>query len=142
MAEGLLRHMLPDTLKDSVVIRSAGTSAYDGLDAEPLAIRTLLDRGIDIRTHRSRMIDDLMLADADLILVMEKVHREYVRRLLPSDANSVYLLGGFEMQQHAQEVTDPYGGSLDTYQRCAQTLTTHLERVVDHLQKEVQGKMY
>ena len=133
--------MLPDTLKGSVVVRSAGTNAYDGLEAEPFAVRALLDRGIDISSHRSRVIDDMMLADADLILAMEQMHREYVRQLLPSGAELVRLLSHFAPQQYGQEVPDPYGGSLETYKRCARTIATHLEWVVDHLQKKVQGRM-
>ena len=141
MAEGLLYHMLPDTLKGTVVVRSAGTNAYDGLEAEPFAVRALLDRGIDISSHRSRVIDDIMLADADLILTMEQMHREYVRQLLPSGAGHVHLLSDFEPQQEGQEVPDPYGGSLETYKCCARTIATYLEWVVDHLQKKIQGRM-
>jgi protein-tyrosine phosphatase len=140
MAEGLLEHILPDTLKGSVAVQSAGTHAYDGLEAEPFAVRALLDRGIDIRSHRSRMIDDMMLADADLILAMEEMHREYVRQLLPPGADHVHLLGEFEPQQDGLEVPDPYGGTLETYQRCAQTINAYLEGVIDHLQKEVHGR--
>ena len=142
MAEGLLGHMLPDTLKGSVAIQSAGTHAYDGLEAEPSAVQALLDRGIDIRSHRSRMIDDIMLADADLILAMEEMHREYVRQSLPSGVDHLHLLGEFKPQQGGQEVPDPYGGSLEVYRRCAQTINTYLEGVIDYLQKEVHGRMH
>ena len=139
MAEGILGHMLPGALKERISVQSAGTHAYDGLDAEPFAVRTLLDRDIDIRSHRSKRVDDTMLANADLILAMEDAHLVHAQRMLPAAADRMHLLGEFDIQQSGEEVPDPYGGTLETYQQCAQTISAYLEGVIDHLHNAIGG---
>ena len=93
MAEGILRDILPDALRDSVSVDSAGIYASDGLHAEPFAVRACKKMGIDIAAHRAKGVNSEMLARSDLILVMEQGHASYIRQLIPLEADKVHLIG-------------------------------------------------
>ena len=138
MAEGILQDILPDALREWVLVDSAGIHAADGLNAEPFAVQACKKQGIDIAVHRARSVNLEMLARSDLILAMEQGHASFVRQLIPSEMDKVHLLGEFNNSQVAEEVPDPYGGSLEEYQKCAGQIRRHLKGVVKYL---AQGKI-
>jgi protein-tyrosine phosphatase len=72
MAEGLLRARFADRGIDATV-SSAGL-AFDDRPATPDAIRAASAHAVDIRDHRSRIIDASMVSAADLIIGMERMH--------------------------------------------------------------------
>ncbi len=63
MAEGLARAGAPDGWK----VYSAGS--HPG-SVHPLAIEAMRERGIDIRQHRAKGLDDVPLADADVVVTL------------------------------------------------------------------------
>lgn len=133
MAEGILNDILPDALREWVLVDSAGIYASNGLNAEPFAVQTCKNQGIDITAHRARGVNSEMLDRSDLILAMEQGHASFVRQLIPSEAGKVHLLGEFNNRQVAEAVPDPYGGSLEEYQKCAGQIRRHLDGVVKYL---------
>lgn len=77
MAEGILRARLAE-VAPTVTVGSAGL-LFDGREAEPDTIRVMRKRGIDVAEHRARQISTDLLAEASLILGMERRHvREVV----------------------------------------------------------------
>ena len=74
IAEGILKLRLAERRIDSVDVFSAGTFAMDGRPAADLAVTVAADHNVDLSEHRSRHITRQMLADADLVIGMEKDH--------------------------------------------------------------------
>lgn len=72
MAEALLRERLRERGVDAVV-SSAGLS-FDDRAATNDAIDVAAGYGLDIRNHRSRVLAPELVADADLVLAMERLH--------------------------------------------------------------------
>ena len=68
MAQALLARRLPNAEVSSAGSLSSGRPATDG------AVRVMTARGIDIASHRSRVVDGDMLHDADLVLAMTRAH--------------------------------------------------------------------
>ncbi len=64
MAEGLARAMAPP---DGYRFLSAGSQPGT---LNPLAVRALAEQGIDIAHHRSKGLDDVPLAQADVIVTL------------------------------------------------------------------------
>lgn len=122
MAAGLASHLLPDALQNRVQITSAGISALHGNPAEPNAITTSSRMGIDISNHRARQITSDLATSADLILTMEVMQRDVVRRMLFWKKSKVRLLTDFCPHTNAPDIKDPYGGPLRAYQVCFDTL--------------------
>jgi protein-tyrosine phosphatase len=98
-------------------IQSAGTWTEAGVPATQFSQVVMERRQIDLTQHRSRPVDGELLRAADVILVMTHNHRESLQAEFPEIADRVYLLSQLIDRQF--DVEDPYGGSLDDYQACA-----------------------
>lgn len=127
MAEALFRARLKKERSDwqSWRVESAGTWATDGEPASKRSSQVMEEYGLDLREHRSRTVTRELLEDFDLILTMEQGHKEALRVEFPSVADRVFLLS--EMHGAATAVEDPYGGSLETYQKTAKQIDRFLE---------------
>jgi protein arginine phosphatase len=116
MAEYLLRAMLGDESGWSV--ESAGTHALDGMPASPESVQVLAeDEGIDLAPHRSRMIGEAIVAEADLLVCMTAGHRADILRYFPSAQGKTFVLSDFAVEQDLGGVPDPVGRSLAVYRR-------------------------
>ena len=87
MAEGLLRHRLGD----AVQVRSAGILP-GGVAASAPGVEVLAARGIDLAAHVRRTMDNRELAEADLVIGMERRHvQEAIVRVPAAEAWSFTL---------------------------------------------------
>ncbi len=104
MAEGLLRDWC---LKKStgIHVASAGIAALVGDAADSKAVALMADKGIDIHTHRARQLSSAMIAEHDLILVMEAGHIKAINAMAPQSRGKVHLLGKWNDNE---EIADPY----------------------------------
>lgn len=93
MAATLLRARLRDVAPE-VEVASAGL-LFDDRPAEPNAVRAMRHRGLDVADHRSQRIDLDLLADASLILGMERGHLRAVCELSPDLFGRAYTLPEF-----------------------------------------------
>jgi protein-tyrosine phosphatase len=98
-------------------VESAGTWASGGQPAAEFSRQVMQERGLDINNHRSQSITRELMHAFDLILVMEKNHKEALRAEFPEFAEKVYLLG--EMAGYAHDVDDPIGLSKADYRAAA-----------------------
>jgi protein-tyrosine phosphatase len=139
MAEGLLRHMLPERWKPKIHIHSAGTHGLDDQPAASFAIQAAAEMGVDISGHRARSLDPEMVSQADLILVMEPVHREIIARAVrPEERNRLRLLADFETPRQSDTIDDPYNQSLKVYRACLNRIRDCLEGVLPYLTSDRQ----
>ena len=130
MAMGLMQNKVRDSINEWS-IESAGTWAING---EPAAINTekvLEERGIDIHSHRSRLVTLDMMRQFKLILTMERGHKEALQVEFPDHAVKVLLLS--ELLDGIFDVHDPIGGPLENFQETAkeieQILTDGFENI-------------
>lgn len=72
MAEGFLRHRLAER-GIAARVSSAGVVGA-GRPASESAVKAMIDHGIDIGDHRSRLIDPSMVRAADLVVGMAREH--------------------------------------------------------------------
>jgi protein-tyrosine-phosphatase len=133
MAEGLMKALLFPVSNHHIMVCSAGTHAEDGLPAEPGAVRAAREHGADIGGHRSRAIDGSLIADADLILVMERQQARFIRSMAHVTPDALRLLGEFAGGAGAPEIPDPYGGSFAVYRHCAEMIRGCLDGVIDFI---------
>jgi len=100
MAEALLRLRAPAGLH----IHSAGIGALVGEPADPVSVRLMQDRAIDITAHRARQLTAMMVQQAELILVMEEKHMQHIHSLSPPAHGKVHCLGKWS----EKDIPDPY----------------------------------
>lgn len=112
-------------------IESAGTWARNGLPV-PRHVETVMGEwGLTLQQHRSRMIQPQLVTTFDLILVMEKGHREALRIEFPQRAHRVVLLS--ELAGYRYDIADPINGSLDDVRATAHELAALLARGFDRI---------
>jgi protein-tyrosine phosphatase len=99
MAEALLAQALPEAK-----VSSAGIGALVGHAADEHARILLLERGVDISSHRARQLSIHLSSDSDVILVMEQYHKDFIERAYPFTRGKVYRLGQFDKL----DIPDPY----------------------------------
>ena len=91
---------------------------------------------VDISSHRARQITGELAGSVDLILTMEILHRAMVRRMLSWEKAKVRLLTDYCPQPHEPEIKDPYGGPLQAYQDCLDTLVPCVKALIAWLETE------
>lgn len=101
VGERLLRAALP-----KLNIASAGLAAMVGEGADEVAQAASAEKGIDLSGHIARMMTPELGADYDLILVMEKSHRNEIARRMPQLVGRTMLFG--QWIDGGADVPDPY----------------------------------
>jgi protein-tyrosine phosphatase len=139
MAAGALRQAL-GTDSERVVVESAGTAAWEGQPATDPSIRVAASFGVDITGHRSRRVTPEMLRAADLVLVMEPVHRAAVLALGAETERSHLLSAWPEPGEPKLVLSDPFGGSTEAYEECWRRIGRHVERVVPKLREALRAR--
>lgn len=133
MAEALLRRQI-ERAGDAPRLRvaSAGTWGPSDAPAAALSQQLLAQEGLDLSAHRSRLLTQRELDDADLILVMTRTHKEDITQRFARAADKLYLFS--EMIGKRDDIADPHGGELADYQACKKALeeivTTGYARIV------------
>ena len=116
MAEALFRHMLKAEKITDIEVFSRGLGALADRPISQGAADTLRAVGVDAKKHQARQISAQDVAGADLILTMEKEHREMIRSDFPEAASKTFLLK--EYTGGSGDVRDPIGGSPQDYEKC------------------------
>jgi protein-tyrosine-phosphatase len=134
MAAALLRQQVSQRGEERQwQIQSAGTWAEPGLPATQFSQAVMARRQIDLTGHRSQPLDDSLLQAANVILVMTRNHQESLQAEFPGVGGKVYLLS--QLIDRKFDIDDPYGGSLDDYEVCADEieniLTNGLARLAE-----------
>jgi protein-tyrosine phosphatase len=129
MAEYLLRHRLAQTRVWDGRVLSAGVSALTMQPADRVVVMLMMDRNIDITSHRAIQLTDQHVREADLVLVMEKCHREVVLELDPAARGKTFLLGHWS----DTEIRDPYLCSKKAYLDALQSIDIGLTAWVDKM---------
>jgi protein-tyrosine-phosphatase len=129
MAESLFRGMLQEKLPNEAQdwkVRSAGTWTVDGEPAATGARNTMLLFGLSLEDHQSAQVTYQMMNDYNLILVMEKGHKEALQIEFPDRAERIFLLS--EMVGGKYEIEDPIGGEPARYVTIARQIDSLLEQ--------------
>ena len=93
-------------------IISAGLAAYRDAGASENAIEAMREIGVDISGHRSQPLTPSIIRQADIIIPMTGQHRQLLTAMgVPA-----------EKLRSIGEIPDPYGGDLDVYRQCRDTL--------------------
>src|SRR5437764_10905450 len=134
LAAALLERALKERGID-VTVTSAGTGAWDGAPASEGAYLVGLERGLDLSSHRARLLTRELVENADLILTMARHHRARVDEL--GGEGRVFVLGEYAGREGDDaEVSDPFGGDLAVYRDTCGDVEALLQTAVERIVKE------
>jgi protein-tyrosine phosphatase len=136
MAEAIFRKLLSERLACSdeeltdrgYVVLSAGLATTAGMPASEHSVAVLRPHGIDLSGHHSQSATAELLAVADRVVTMTSSHRESIISRFPDLTERVRLLSA-----EGRDVSDPFGGSRDEYERCRHEIQHHLLRLIESL---------
>ncbi|MBD3296713.1 MAG: low molecular weight protein arginine phosphatase [Candidatus Omnitrophica bacterium] len=114
MAEGYLRHRAEEKGLD-LEVRSAGTLGLPGLSPAKESLQALTSAGVSVETLRSKALTPDLVEWADLILVMEPMHKLKVGEILPEAASRTFYLGEFNPERGDMVIPDPIGRPYSFY---------------------------
>ncbi|MBQ7580503.1 MAG: ribosomal protein S18-alanine N-acetyltransferase [Clostridia bacterium] len=126
MAEGIFREMIKKENIENVEVSSAGIAAMAGDSVTENAVVAARKYGADISSHRSRALNAYLVMDTDLFVCMTNRHRTALASAIGSQR--VITLG--------DDISDPFGGDLATYEKCAQEIHSGLLLLFDRVKKE------
>ncbi|GGA21320.1 low molecular weight protein arginine phosphatase [Psychrobacillus lasiicapitis] len=118
----------------NIQVRSAGIYAMDGGEMSLNGQKVLENENIPF-IHESAAMNEALVDWADLVLTMTASHKQAIIYSFPQAISKVYMYKEFVTPENAQDVSDPYGGDLRTYEYTFQELNT----LTDGLVKKLQG---
>lgn len=129
MAEAMLAAKLKALT--NVRLSSAGVAAPLGVAPDHQAVRSATALGYQLSPDkRSRQVQQSDLTSANLILVMEIGHKQYIRRRSPMDANKTFLFGEWTSGQ----IADPIGKSEEFFDEVTRIMEVAAESWVARVQ--------
>lgn len=137
MAEALFRNLLDlrIDLKEDFSVTSAGVYAYAGDPASSEAIRTMKEHfGINLASHRAKVLDDKDIREAWLILTMTQHHKEMILDIYPEASDKLYTLKEYaEYEGDCPDVCDPFGQDIKIYEQCAYEIEGLLQDILEKI---------
>jgi L-threonylcarbamoyladenylate synthase len=132
LCKALLARRLGCELEELVdrgyVVISAGVSAMEGMPAAAHAVEVVKSRGASLHDHSSRRALPDLVRQADYIIAMTADHLDVLLDRVPEVAHRARLLDA-----NGDDVEDPVGSDLATYQRTAREIEGHLNRLLEEL---------
>ncbi|OGO79573.1 MAG: hypothetical protein A2Y23_09405 [Clostridiales bacterium GWB2_37_7] len=137
MAEALLKHFASEYPRLELVVKSAGTAASDSQGASGNAILALQELGIDLNPHRSQAVTTELIEEADLVLTMTYSHKQQLLVFKPNAAHKLFTLAEFTSRDKSRNISDPFGGNLDTYIECRNEISFYIKKLLDIIGSQI-----
>jgi protein-tyrosine phosphatase len=84
--------------------------------------------------HESKPLDETIVVWSDIILTMEKSHRDQIIAFWPQEKNKVHLLSEYlSSDQHEDDISDPYGLSPYFYRVAVSHISLAVENIVQRI---------
>ncbi len=122
MAEGIMKRIAEQRGWD-LEVSSAGISAMGNDSPSINAVLALNKMGIDISSHKSRLINKELIDAADLIITMTNQHKDSLLRRYDNIEDKII---SFSIQ-------DPYGGEYNIYRLCSEDIKVEILNTVNKL---------
>lgn len=126
MAEGIFKKLLSDKNITDIECSSAGIFAMTGDEVTPNSVKACERFGVDISAHRARRINEYILDETDKFVCMTAQHASSLSLYVPQE--KIIVLGG--------GILDPFGGDLETYMICANSIKNALALQFDEIVSE------
>jgi protein-tyrosine-phosphatase len=116
---------------------SAGLLALPGNSATFLAQKVAVEHGVDLAGHKAKRLSQKLVDWSELILVMEKSHKDELLADFPEAADKTFLMRRFaRFGSRSRGIADPYGLQYDAYRFCYLDIEDAVSGLMDFLIKK------
>lgn len=127
--------------RSHVEVSSAGTSAWEGQPVSDGSLEVAKRDGLDLSAHRARRVTVSLVRAADLIFVMDPLHRVALEAL-GAPAGKVQVLSQWPAPGEPDlPVSDPFGASREAYEECWRRIRRHVQRIVLPIRQEMKSRL-
>jgi len=135
LAEAAMKAKINGTpLAGLIEVSSAGLLASNGQLASGMSLEVARSHQLDLEAHRSRPLTRELVAESDLVLVMQNLHRVMLLKDPAFSAKQVRLLGEYSAAKTGQaDIGDPFGGDRQTYEECFDTIRQAVDGLFEKL---------
>ncbi len=133
MAEIHLKYLIGD-LKQ-VNVRSAGISAITGSPIYKLAGEVLTEENLTAE-HTSTLLTKPIIEWADLIFVMEPMHKKYITFLSSGNKSKIEFLRNFKTKNKQYIIDDPAGKNLEACRKTFQMIKKSNKQIETYLRNK------
>lgn len=116
-------------------VRSAGTLGIDGIEPAANTIAVLKEEGIDPAEYKSAALTRDIIEWAEVILVMEPVHKEKVIAIAPDVEGKIFFLVKFGGKKENTIIPDPIGRPLGFYRIAFGLIKESIEGLIKWLKE-------
>ena len=133
MAEALFRDLVRE--RADYQVSSAGVAAAPGMPASKHTAALLKERGLDLASFKSRMLDQKTLEQATHVFAMSSHHMAAIADEFPAQADKVYLVSEFAAEDalRGRDVSDPFGQSRSAYEETLRSLQKILPSLLAYI---------
>ena len=131
MAEALFGQLCAQRGLTDVTALSAGLYAGEAGAVSPHVRALLNEERVTLARLRSRPLSRRMVETADIVVAMTQAHARQIVGRYPSARGKTRTLLSFTGD--SSDVSDPFGGSLQTYRACFDTMRPALHELADSL---------
>lgn len=126
MAEAICKKIITEKGLD-IACSSCGLGAFTGDSASENAIAVMRERGIDLTAHRATAASRYIIDETDIAVCMTQRHKN---ALITAEPRCKILVpyGG---------ISDPYGGSVEIYRKCADELEAYIIRLIEAVTAQI-----
>ncbi|MGB7604799.1 MAG: low molecular weight protein arginine phosphatase [Lutisporaceae bacterium] len=135
MAEALFKHIAGESGK-AIHAASGGTAVFGNQGASKNAILAMQELGIDLNAHRSKNVTLQMIDAADLILTMTGNHKIQLLAVKPDAKHKIFTLAEYCTDDNSRDISDPFGGDLNTYRKCRDEIADNLKKLIIKLDEK------
>ncbi len=136
-AEFLFKKMLSDKKIQGIDVSSRGVAAIYGRPISETGLALLLlEDGIHAEAHCSKMLEDIDVRQADIILTMEDFHARLLNEKYPYAADKIFLLSTYGNTPEIGDIKDPAGQLEEAYYRMKRDVQIALTGVLKRMQEE------
>ena len=115
-------------LRHRISVESTGTMAAGGGPASPFAVEVCREHGLELSGHSSKTLTEELIAESDLIIVMQASHKTCLRQTRSADVKTIRLLGDFaRWTGKNKDIEDPFGGTKEQYESTFAQIKNSLE---------------
>ena len=139
-AEGVFRHRVEAAgLADRIGTDSVGTGNQRvGDSPDPRAIEAARARGYDLTPLRGRQLQQEDFERFDLLLAMDRGHRDHLLALCPRDEVSrIRLFLELAPESGRSDVPDPYHGDMSDYELALDLIEQGTRAWLDHVEAAI-----
>jgi len=133
-AQRLFTKLVRQEGQKSFYADSAGLLALPGNSATFLAQKVAVEHGVDLAGHKAKRLSKELVDWSELILVMEKSHKDELLADFCEATDKTYLMRHFSrFGSRNRGIADPYGLQYDAYRFCYLDIEDAVSGLVGYL---------